>query len=51
VAPGVGRLGRFGLPLAERSFSSCLKLAEEVELIASRGAIGVWLAEQVCAFP
>ncbi|APD47281.1 UbiX family flavin prenyltransferase [Synechococcus sp. CS-602] len=43
--------GASAMPLAERSLQLLLEAGEEVELIASRGAIGVWLAEQGVRIP
>jgi 4-hydroxy-3-polyprenylbenzoate decarboxylase len=43
--------GASAMPLAERSLQLLLEAGESVELIVSRGAIGVWLAEQGVRLP
>ncbi|CAK6695112.1 Flavin prenyltransferase UbiX [Synechococcus sp. CBW1107] len=39
------------MPLAERGLQLLLEAGETVELVASRGALGVWLAEQGVRIP
>ncbi|CAK6691574.1 MULTISPECIES: flavin prenyltransferase UbiX [unclassified Synechococcus] len=43
--------GASAMPLAERGLQLLLEAGETVELVASRGAIGVWLAEQGVRIP
>ncbi len=43
--------GASAMPLAERGLQLLLEAGESVELIVSRGAIGVWLAEQGVRLP
>lgn len=43
--------GASAMPLAERALQLLLEAEEEVELIVSRGAIGVWMAEQGVRLP
>ncbi|MCP9772774.1 UbiX family flavin prenyltransferase [Synechococcus sp. Tobar12-5m-g] len=43
--------GASAMPLAERALQLLLEAGESVELIASRGAIAVWLAEQGVRIP
>ncbi len=43
--------GASAMPLAERALQLLLDAGETVELIASRGAIAVWLAEQGVRIP
>lgn len=43
--------GASAMPLAERALQLLLQAGESVEMITSRGAIGVWLAEQGVRIP
>ncbi|MBC1261104.1 UbiX family flavin prenyltransferase [Synechococcus sp. BSF8S] len=43
--------GASAMPLAERALQLLLEAGETVELIVSRGALGVWLAEQGVRIP
>ena len=43
--------GASAMPLAERGLQLLLEAGETVELVASRGALGVWLAEQGVRIP
>jgi 4-hydroxy-3-polyprenylbenzoate decarboxylase len=43
--------GASAMPLAERGLQLLLEAGETVELIVSRGALGVWLAEQGVRIP
>jgi 4-hydroxy-3-polyprenylbenzoate decarboxylase len=43
--------GASAMPLAERGLQLLLEAGETVDLVASRGAIGVWLAEQGVRIP
>jgi 4-hydroxy-3-polyprenylbenzoate decarboxylase len=43
--------GASAMPLAERALQLLLEAGESVEMITSRGAIGVWLAEQGVRIP